>query len=221
MMFVTDEQDAAATEGPSASDDAAAAAPAAARGRGLPGLLLRALTTALLVILVAIGAAAIVVPALTGSTVLTVLTSSMEPHLPPGTMVVVRPTDVADIEPGMVITYQLESGEPLLVTHRVVQTFVTADGEPRFITQGDANPQPDAEPVREVQIRGIVWYAIPYLGWVATALGGELRPILLAVAVTGLLGYALWMFGSAAFSRSRRKSPEGKSSGAPEDATPE
>lgn len=33
---------------------------------------------------------------------------------------VVRPTAV-EITPGMVLTYQLKSGEPTLVTHRVTQ----------------------------------------------------------------------------------------------------
>lgn len=186
------------------ADGEAPAAPAAPRRRTLAGLVLRAVTAGLLAVVLAIGVAAILVPAVTGSTTLTVLTSSMEPHLPPGTMVVVRPTDVADIQPGMIITYQLESGQPLLVTHRVVQRMQTADGEPLFLTQGDANPQPDPAPVRPVQIRGTVWYAIPYIGWVATAIGGDVRTVLITVAVIGLLGYALWMFGSALFGGVRR-----------------
>ena len=167
----------------------------------------RAVMAAVLVVLLGIGIAAILVPAVTGSTALTVLTSSMEPHLPPGTMVIVRPTAPEDIEPGMVLTYQLESGKPLLVTHRVIQKLTTVDGAYLFITQGDANPQPDPDPVREVQIKGTVWYAIPYIGWVATAIGGDLRPILITVAVVALLGYGLWMFGSAIFQRKRSPAP--------------
>lgn len=89
----------------------------------------------------------------------------MEPHLQPGTMVVVRPTDPADIEPGMVVTNQLKSGEAAVVTHRVTQSLLTADGERVFITQSDANPSADIDPVRGVQIRETVWYAIPCVGW--------------------------------------------------------
>lgn len=85
--------------------------------------------------------------------------------LPPGTMVVVRPTDPADIEPSMVVTYQLKSGEAAVVTHRVTQSLLTADGERVFTTQGDADPSADIDPVRGVQIRGTVWYAIPCVGW--------------------------------------------------------
>ena len=184
-------------------------APPRPRRTGVLPALGRAVMAALLVVVLAVGIAVILVPAVTGSQALTVLTSSMEPNLPPGTMVIVKPTDPADIEPGMVMTYQLESGKPLLVTHRVLQRLTTVDGEYLFITQGDANPQPDADPVREVQIRGTVWYAVPYVGWVATAISGDFRSMLVTVVVIGLIGYALWMFGSALFSRRKTKGATG------------
>lgn len=170
---------------------------------------LSGLSAAALVVILAIGVLAIGVPAATGSTALTVLTSSMEPGLPPGTMVVVRPTPPDEIRPGAVMTYQLRSGEPTLVTHRVTQRLQAADGEQLFITQGDANRQPDADPVRAVQVRGTVWYAIPYLGWVATGVTGEHRAIIVTVAVVGLFGYAAWAFGSAFAERLRRPADDG------------
>ena len=179
--------------------------PAKPRG-GMLKALLNAVAVAVLVGILATGALAIAVPALTGSTALTVLTSSMEPHLPPGTMVVVRPTDPADVEPGMVLTYQLRSGEPTLITHRVTQVLAGADGERRFITKGDNNAEADADPVREVQMRGTVWYAIPWLGWVAMAITGPHRAIVVAVAVIGLFGYAAWAFGSGIIERVRKRS---------------
>lgn len=181
----------------------------APRRRGVLSTLFSALMVAALVLILAVGALAIAVPALSGSTALTVLTSSMEPNLPPGTMVVVRPTPLDQIEPGMVVTYQLYSGEPTLVTHRVTQNLVAADGTALLITQGDANAQADPDPVREVQVRGTVWYAIPYIGWVATAVVGEHRTIYVTIAVVGLFGYALWAFGSALRERMRRRSSAG------------
>ena len=68
----------------------------------------------------------------------------MKPSMPPGTLVVVRPTPVDEIGIGSVITYQVESGEPTVVTHRVVAQGIGATGEPVFRTQGDANDVPDA-----------------------------------------------------------------------------
>ncbi|QIM17929.1 signal peptidase I [Leucobacter coleopterorum] len=163
------------------------------------------LTFGLLLLFVGIGIATIVVPAVTGSTALTVRTSSMEPALPPGTMVVVRPTQVSDIRPGMVLTYQLNSGKDTLVTHRVTQKQFLADGSPVFVTKGDANPQPDPAPVQEVQIRGTVWYAIPYVGWVTAVFTGQSKAIAIAIAVGGLLTYAAWMVVSSLRDRARKK----------------
>jgi signal peptidase len=142
----------------------------------------------------------------------------MEPALPPGTMIVVRPTDPDEIRPGAVLTYQLRSGEPALVTHRVVQRQRLADGTTVFVTKGDANAQPDADPVREVQITGTVWYAIPCVGWATALVTGEARAVAVPLAAGALLAYAAWMALSAARERrdARSASPaEGASASAP------
>lgn len=135
-----------------------------------------------------------VVPRLTGAMPYTVLTGSMEPTYPPGTLLIVRPVDEDQIRLGTVITYQLHSGRSEVVTHRVIGTGVSSDGEQTFITQGDANGAPDAEPVRPVQVRGEVWYSVPYAGWIAQLVAGENRILLLQVISAGLFAYALWMF---------------------------
>ena len=62
----------------------------------------------------------VLLPRMAGATPYTVLTGSMTPNLPPGTLVVVRPVDAGTIGTDSVITYQLASGEPEVVTHRVV-----------------------------------------------------------------------------------------------------
>lgn len=145
-----------------------------------------------------------VIPLLTGSTVLTVKTSSMEPLVPPGTMIVVHPIKFSEIEPGMIVTYQLRSGEPTLVTHRVTQQQKLADGTGVLITKGDANPAPDVDPIIEKQVRGTVRYAIPYLGWATSFLSGETRTTLVTLVAVGLLLYAVWMLILSM--RERRKS---------------
>ncbi len=85
--------------------------------------------------------------ALTGSTPYTVLTSSMEPTYPPGTLIVVKPQDADSLRVGDAITFQWESGKPDVVTHRIIAVQRTAKGELRFTTQGDANSSPDPRPV--------------------------------------------------------------------------
>jgi signal peptidase len=148
------------------------------------------------------------VPAVINGRALTVLTSSMEPGYPPGTLVVVAPTAPDDIRIGDVLTYQLESGKATLVTHRVIEIGTsTADGTRTFTTKGDNNDIPDADPVQEVQVVGTVLYAIPYLGYVNTAVNGDLRALIVPVIVGGLLVYAVWMVVSSF--RDKRKKAQG------------
>ena len=85
----------------------------------------------------------VLVPRAGGGTPYTVLTSSMEPDFPPGTLVVVRPVDAEDVAVGDVITFQLVSGRPEVATHRVIAITASPEGTPEFVTQGDANPKPD------------------------------------------------------------------------------
>lgn len=165
------------------------------------------LSFGLLALVVLVAILAIVVPAVVGGRALTVLTSSMEPGYPPGTLVVVKPTAPADIRIGDVLTYQLHSGEPTLVTHRVVEIANGTDGSRTFVTKGDANDLPDADPVMEVQVVGTMMYAIPYLGWANTAVNGDFRSLIVPIIVGALLVYALWMVVS--HFRDKRKAARG------------
>lgn len=164
----------------------------AANGRSLLHYLGVALSAALLILTLAVAVAVVALPALVGGSAMTVLTQSMEPGLPPGTLVVIKPTPVDDIAVGDVMTYQIRSGESAVVTHRVISKTYAA-GEVTFITQGDNNTAPDAAPVQEVQVRGTLWYSLPLLGWANTALNGPHRPIVVAIAVGGLFSYAAAM----------------------------
>lgn len=157
---------------------------------------------------VLLSAAALVVvgvllPRAVGGTPYAVLTGSMSPALPPGTLAVTRPVDIADVRVGDVVTFQLRSGEPAVVTHRVVGTRVSG-GERLLVTRGDTNDVVDADPVQQVQLRGRVWYAVPWLGRVGALVTAEQRQ--LAVWVIGglLAGYSGWMFLGAGLERRRR-----------------
>lgn len=162
------------------------------------------------VILVASSAivVAVLIPRIAGATPYTVLTSSMEPKYPAGTLVVVRPTPVEDIGVGTVITYQLESGRKAVVTHRVVSVAYGSDGEPVFTTKGDASDGADLEPVIPVQIKGTLWYAVPKLGWMSNVMDSDQRNTAVYVVAGGLGLYALTMFGGVVRDRrSNRREP--------------
>ena len=140
-------------------------------------------------------ALAVVVPRLGGATPYTVLTGSMRPGMPPGTLVVVRPVEAEQISTGIVVTYQLRSGDPTVVTHRVVSQGIDGLGQQVFRTQGDANSVPDEWWVQPVQIVGERWYSVPYLGYVSNVLTGQERQMGIYAVSVVLIGYALSMFG--------------------------
>ncbi|NMH99730.1 signal peptidase I [Pseudonocardia acidicola] len=118
-----------------------------------------------LVAMVAAAGAVAVVPAVTGAAALTVLSGSMEPALPVGSTVVIRPRPVAEIGVGDVITFtdrDRQSGDTRIVTHRVIEV----QPGPAFRTKGDANNAPDPNPVAAADVHGVEWYDVPFVGLV-------------------------------------------------------
>lgn len=164
-------------------------------------------TIAWIVILGASGLiiAAVLVPRIAGATPYTVLTGSMSPAYPPGTLVVVKPVDVDELRVGDVVTVQLESGKETVVTHRISAIAYQLDGDVEIQTKGDANPSPDADLRMPVQIRGKLWYSIPYVGYVATAVTASDKQWIVGVIAVGLVGYAVWMFAGAWRERGKTK----------------
>lgn len=166
----------------------------------------------LLVVVVGAALAAVGVPRLTGATPYAVLTGSMQPSMPAGTLVVVREVDATEIGTGDVITFNPRPNDPTVVTHRVVGVGFDGDGRPVFRTQGDANDAPDPWTVQEQQVVGKRWYFVPYLGYVTDALTGRQRATATLCIAGGLLLYALWMFAGAFKERAfkeRVRRPEG------------
>lgn len=176
------------------------------RSGGFLGGLGQVLAWLVILVVVAVIAVAVLIPRLGGATPYTIQTGSMRPDMPPGTLVVVRPVDPEEIQVGSVITYQLESGRPTVVTHRVVGQGFAGNGETLFRTQGDANDTPDREQVRPVQVVGEKWYAVPYLGYVNAWLSGQQRQYAVYVVAALLLGYAAFMFLGSLRDRRRQGS---------------
>ena len=182
-----------------------------------------ALSGSLLVTVLALGVLVIVVPAISGGTALTVLTQSMEPKLPPGTLIIIRPTPIGDIKIGDVLTYQIKSGQPEVVSHRVISRSDDTTGRTTFITKGDNNDLPDTGPVQKVQIKGTLWYSIPWLGYINNMVGGQGRSLLVPLVAAALFAYAGYMVASSVVGSRKRKriatGPAGPVSVATDDAT--
>lgn len=213
QQTVTAEETAA--EQPTSTEPAAAAeAGAPSRARSPLRAALSTVGTAISFIALVVGllaaAVLVVVPMATGSQTYTVLTNSMAPSYPPGTFLVVRPLPFEEIERGDVITYQLQSGQPEVITHRVISTTAGQQGEGLLITQGDNNALPDPEPVRPAQVRGELFYAVPFVGFLANALGNADRSLFSLVVASGLLLYGVAHLSAAALSglRSRKASSD-------------
>jgi signal peptidase len=121
-----------------------------------------------------------------------VLSGSMEPALPLGGVVFIKPVETDEIIAGDIIAYS--SGD-VLITHRVIDV-IDQGGEPAFVTKGDAVENPDLNPVLASAVVGKVIFDIPYLGYLAdfvkTRLGFILTIFLPGLAIIGLELRSLW-----------------------------
>jgi signal peptidase len=174
-------------------------------------------TIAALLLLTVLGIASltIIVPRITGSVPLTVLTGSMAPGMPPGTLAVVRPVDPDDIGVGDVITYQIRVDRPGVISHRVTRIAIGADGRRSFTLQGDANADPDPASVVPAQVMGRVWYSLPGLGFVNTAVSGGTRAWLVPTVGTVLISYAVILIVQLVIADRRRGRSDPHRTGSP------
>jgi signal peptidase I len=156
------------------------------------------------VVLFALIAVLVIVPRATGSTPYTIQTGSMADIMPPGTIVVVRPEPFEKIGVGQIVTYQLVSGEPEVVTHRVISVDFDKDGVRTLRTKGDENPSADPTPVKKVQVRGVAWYWVPYVGYLGAFGSGQDRQWIAQLIGALLLGYAVFLIISSIVRRRRR-----------------
>ncbi|MDG6219058.1 MAG: signal peptidase I, partial [Candidatus Thermoplasmatota archaeon] len=92
-----------------------------------------------------------------------IYSGSMQPSLDVGDIVLVRDTDTRFIQEGDIIQYR--DGDTMII-HRVHE-IVHSEAELFFITKGDANSNPDPDPVYPGQIQGKAIFNIPKLGWVS------------------------------------------------------
>ncbi|MCC9205450.1 signal peptidase I [Arthrobacter sp. zg-Y769] len=152
----------------------------------------------------------VVIPLVTGSQTYSVLTSSMAPKYAPGTFLVVKPVPFDELRVGDVITFQIESGSSAVITHRITAISPSQSGETTFITKGDNNDVEDELPVREVQVRGKLFYAVPFVGFAANALGNSDRGEALQWGAVALMGYGIvsMVRGALAKKRGDGETPE-------------
>ena len=96
-----------------------------------------------------------------------VLSGSMEPTYPVGSLIYVKSTDYKQLKVGDPITFLVS--EDTVATHRIIEVLPDKDDPNtiRYFTQGDANDEPDGSSVHYKNIIGKPVFSIPYLGYVS------------------------------------------------------
>ncbi len=129
-------------------------------------------------------------PSVFGFSAFRVMTGSMAPTIPTGSLIVVRERDPAEIAVGDVITFY--SRDPALAgvanTHRV-KAVAQQNGRRLFTTEGDANLIEDAYPVDERDVIGVVVFSSLFLGRLIKLLSNPLVfvPLILVPLVVILI----------------------------------
>ena len=124
----------------------------------------------------------LVIPRLLGSEAFGIVSGSMEPNIPIGSLIFTEPVDPNDVLEGEVIAFQ--SGDAV-VAHRVMRNAID---EQAFVTKGDANPAIDFNSVPYSELIGRVSFHIPYIGRVLMLYASPAGKIsAAAVAVSGLI----------------------------------
>lgn len=91
-----------------------------------------------------------------------IYSGSMQPTYEVGDIVIVDEVEIKSISEGDVIQFVRDN---VTVLHRVVE-ISQSDTDTVFITKGDANKEPDFDPVASNQILGKAIYNIPKIGWI-------------------------------------------------------
>ncbi|MHB8296446.1 MAG: signal peptidase I [Acidimicrobiales bacterium] len=143
---------------------------------------------AAVVLFVALGAG----PRVLGYRTLTVLSGSMRPGIPPGSVIVVHPVPTASLAVGQTITYVAPvPGEPV-VTHRIVQ-ITKKNGQVTIRTKGDANP--GADPWTARLTSATAWRTVAVLARLGYAINTLRQPVgrALTLALTPAAMAYIWL----------------------------
>ena len=120
-------------------------------------LLGNVLGTLILVLVIGLSLAA-TLPRLLGYEIYHIVTGSMEPEIPVGSVIYVSPVPAEEVGEGEIIAFWREDA---VVAHRVLENNII---EGQLVTKGDANEQKDIDPVSYRELIGRVERHFPYLG---------------------------------------------------------
>lgn len=95
-----------------------------------------------------------------------IATGSMEPMIKPGDVILVKKIvdmeGINNLKVGDVIQFKRDS---ILISHRIINIENDEKEGLGFRTKGDNNSSPDTEIVRPQDMKGIIVYTVPKIGW--------------------------------------------------------
>lgn len=118
-----------------------------------------------LILLVILLCSLLLVPKAFGCHMYHVLSGSMEPEMPVGSLIYVREGAPEDVNAEEIIAFYGSMEDSGIITHRVVKNNVVSG---TFRTKGDANAEEDPLPVPYENYIGKVLFCVPYMGKVLT-----------------------------------------------------
>lgn len=116
-----------------------------------------------------------------------VVSGSMEPAVPKGSLVFTKPTQTQEVQPHDIIGFTSPENAKDMIIHRVVEYDDEQEG---FITKGDNNNSEDSWRVSSMQLQGKYVYSIPYVGF-ATSFMKTPKGFALLIGVPALILAAL------------------------------
>lgn len=150
------------------------------------------LTGMLLILLVIALCSMLVLPGVLNYHMYHVLSGSMEPEMPVGSLIYVHAEPPEEVQENEIIAFYSSLEDSGIITHRVVKNNVVSG---IFRTKGDANEQEDPLPVPYDNYIGRVTWILPGMGAFLTgmtSLNGKI-----AAACVVVLGVLLNLLGSA------------------------
>lgn len=132
---------------------------------------------------------------------LVVVSGSMEPTIPVGSVVFSTQAAAGDIQEGSVVTVDRPRNLGL-VTHRLVKSVETEPGMYEYTLKGDANSKEDPEPYKVKTAGKYVWHVVG-LGYIAEFLQSK-NGTVLAVG-SGMALIALFILDPARLTSKRSK----------------
>ena len=138
-----------------------------------------------LMVFVVAACLSLVIPRFAGYDAYVVVSGSMEPNIPVGSLVYSHKEDPASLQAGDVIVFVDPARGTTPITHRIVENDPAAG---TIITKGDANENRDVNPAAYDNVLGKVVLHIPRMGFIAAMLTSTLGKV-----ITVLLLLEAWL----------------------------